>query len=238
MQSERYAVPPATDIILLVKGRAQLSEPAELLLLGAHKAGRLEKTVVNHFQASWGGGELSPFNQQHPRTKDADWALGTQLNGWIAERKFAGKTSAAFFQNPRSKLLDKPLPSQKSQQVLATHGSSACSFLGPLILYSKQSVPIVLQPLRGCFLQTSPWIRSSGVFVLNKCEGSWKDARHSGELHIGLQSLGNNSVNCYLAEHRVFVQHFVIIFMFVSHTSQHSADLLWKKGKWTIYNLK
>lgn len=61
--------------------------------------------------------------------------------------------------------------------------------------------------------------------VLNKCEGNWKDARHDGETQSSLQSLGNNSVNCYLAEHQVFGQHFIIIFMFVSHTAQDSADM-------------
>lgn len=52
MQSERCGVPPATDMALLVKGTAQLSEPAEPLIPGACKTGRLEETMASHFLAT------------------------------------------------------------------------------------------------------------------------------------------------------------------------------------------
>lgn len=39
---------------LLIKGRAQLSEPAEPPILDARKMGRLQETVMNHFLATLG----------------------------------------------------------------------------------------------------------------------------------------------------------------------------------------
>lgn len=142
-------------------------------------------------------------------------------------QKPAEKTSADYFQNPKPKLQDESLTSKKVTRYLQ-HSSSACPFPGFVFLYGTR----LLQNTKHSHCVTASWravfcrhCNEYGQVVLNKHERSWKDARHNGETQSLLQSLGNNSVNCYLAEHWVFGQHSIIIFMSVSHIAQHSADL-------------
>lgn len=162
-------------------------------------------------------GLLSPFYLQHHKSGDADSALATQLKARLTGRKSAGKTAADRFQNPRSELHAEPLVSEKvsrySQRAVALPAPSLlffffCFFTARRLLQHTKCSHCAAASLsafcRHCYEYSQ--------VVLKKCEGSWKEARHDGELQVSLQSLGNNSVNCHLAEHRVFVQHFVIIF--------------------------
>lgn len=119
-------------------------------------------------------------------------------------------------------------PSRKVTRYLQHRSSSACPFLGFLFLYGIRTPTEYKTFPLCCSLLESVFCRHCNEYsqaLLNKCERSWKDTRHDGEPQRQLQSLGNNSDNCYLAEHQVFRWHFIIIFMFVSHTAQHSACL-------------
>lgn len=90
------------------RSKTQISEPAEPLILGACKIRSFQDIVMNHFLAFW---EVwKPFKlQQQPWIKDAESALATWLTASILGRKPAGKTSADYFQNQKSKVQDESL---------------------------------------------------------------------------------------------------------------------------------